>query len=53
MTPDFIAALIDELEAEKPPEVITRARTSLALPADGPQFAEWIARFFEHAKAKS
>jgi GMP synthase-like glutamine amidotransferase len=53
MTPGFIAALIDELEAEKPPEVITRARTSLALPADGPQFAEWIARFFEHAKAKS
>ena len=30
MTPNFIAALIDELEDEKPADVIARARTSLA-----------------------
>lgn len=53
MTPDFIAALIDALEDEKPADVIARARTSLAQPADGPQFAEWIVRFFEHANAQA
>ncbi|NDW51801.1 type 1 glutamine amidotransferase [Aliiroseovarius sp. PrR006] len=49
MTPDFIAALIEELEEEKPAEVIARARASLARSADGQKFAEWIVRFFEHA----
>jgi GMP synthase-like glutamine amidotransferase len=51
MTPDFITALIDELESEKPAEVIAHARQSLSKPADGATFAEWIVRFFEHAAA--
>lgn len=49
MTPDFIAALIEHLADDKPAEVITRARASLAKPADTRPFAESIARFFEQA----
>lgn len=52
MTQDFIVALIDELEENKPAEVIANARKTLAKPANGPLFAEWIVRFFEHAKAQ-
>jgi GMP synthase-like glutamine amidotransferase len=50
MTPVFIAALIDHLAADKPAEVITRARASLTGPADTQPFAESIARFFEQAQ---
>lgn len=53
MSPGFIAALIDHLAADKPAEVITRARASLAKPADTQPFAESIARFFEQAKAQN
>lgn len=53
MSPGFIAALIDHLAADKPAEVITRARASLARPADTRPFAESIARFFEQAKAQN
>lgn len=49
MTRAFISALIDELAQDKPADVIARARTSLRLLADGPIFASWIVRFFEHA----
>lgn len=49
MTPHFIAALIDHLQDDKPPQVIARARASLDRPADTGQFAESIARFFEQA----
>ena len=49
MTPPFIAALIEHLAHDKPAEVITRARASLAKPADTRPFAESIARFFEQA----
>ena len=53
MSPGFIAALIEHLKDDKPAEVITRARASLAKPADTQPFAESIARFFEQAKAKA
>lgn len=49
MTPGFIAALIEHLADDKPADVITRARASLAKPADTQPFAESIARFFEQA----
>lgn len=51
MTPDFITALIDELESEKPAMVIAYARETLSKPTNGAQFADWIVRFFEHAAA--
>lgn len=47
MTPGFLAALVEEFAPKFPPEVGTAARASLALGAEGPRFAEWIARFFE------
>lgn len=52
MTRAFIAALIDHLANDKPAEVITRARASLAQPANTQPFAESIARFFEQAKTR-
>jgi hypothetical protein len=51
MSAPFIAALIDHLADDKPAAVISRARASLAGPADTQPFAESIARFFEQAKA--
>ncbi|TQV67935.1 type 1 glutamine amidotransferase [Aliiroseovarius halocynthiae] len=51
MTRRFIVDLIEELADDKPAEVIANARESLRLLADGPIFASWIVRFFEHAKA--
>ncbi len=50
MTAHFIAALIDHLQDDKPPQVIARARASLNRPADGTAFAESIAQFFEQTK---
>lgn len=47
MTPGFLAALVEEFAPKFPPEVGTAARASLALQAEGPRFAKWIARFFE------
>lgn len=49
MTPDFLAALVEEFTPEFPPEVGARARASLVKTPEGPRFAEWIARFFEQA----
>ncbi|HHS94428.1 MAG TPA: type 1 glutamine amidotransferase [Rhodobacterales bacterium] len=44
--PDFMAALIDELDGVKPPEVIKAARESLTIAPENARFARWIARFF-------
>jgi GMP synthase-like glutamine amidotransferase len=51
MTPDFVAALIDEYAGKLPADVIERARASLAEQADYKEFAETVARFFEQAIA--
>jgi GMP synthase-like glutamine amidotransferase len=49
MTPAFLAALVGEFAPQFPAEVGEAARVSLELGAEGPRFAEWIARFFESA----
>lgn len=49
MTPDFIAALVEELAEDMGPEITNRARGSLKRTADTEMFAETIARFFETA----
>ncbi|MBL9051269.1 MAG: type 1 glutamine amidotransferase [Tabrizicola sp.] len=51
MTPEFLAALVDEFAPHFPAEVGEAARSSLAFGTEGPRFAEWIARFFEQAKS--
>jgi GMP synthase-like glutamine amidotransferase len=51
MTPDFLAALVEEFAPQFPAEVGRAARASLALGSEGARFAEWIARFLEMAKA--
>lgn len=51
MPHDFIAALIEELATDLPPDVITDARASLARPADLDLVQGWIQRFFEMGKA--
>lgn len=50
MTPEFLAALVEEFAPHFPAEVGQAARDSLALGTEGPRFAEWIARFFEQAQ---
>ncbi|MFC6762038.1 type 1 glutamine amidotransferase [Sulfitobacter porphyrae] len=52
MTPDFVAALIEEYADKLDPEVITRARASLQQCADTEVFARSIAAFFEAATAE-
>ena len=47
MSPEFIAALIEAYADQFSPDVVERARESLAEPAQNTLFAEWIARFFE------
>lgn len=49
MTPEFLAELVGECAPMVSAEVVEAARASLALRAEGPRFAEWIARFFEQA----
>lgn len=49
MTPNFLAALVEEFAPHFPAEVGAAARASLSLGTEGPRFAEWIARFFEAA----
>ncbi len=51
MTPDFIAALIDEMSGEIGAEVEMAARNSLKCQAENIRFAQWIVQFFEHAAA--
>lgn len=50
MTPGFLAALVEEFAPKFPATVRAAAEASLPLGTDGPQFAEWIARFFEQAR---
>ena len=47
MTPAFVAALIDALDGKLPPDVLSRARASLAEVPDTARIAEHIAAFFE------
>jgi GMP synthase-like glutamine amidotransferase len=49
MTPEFLAALVEEFAPHFPAEVGEAARASLPLGTEGRRFAEWIARFFEQA----
>ena len=51
MTPDFIAALVDDLDGKLATETISRAKTELARPAESAVFAEWMVRFLEHGRA--
>ena len=53
MTPEFLAALVDEFAPHFPAVVGESARVSLALGAEGPRFAEWIARFFEQNRRQT
>ena len=50
ISPDFMAALVEELVDEVGPAVTERARASLQFTADSRRYAEWVARFFETAK---
>jgi GMP synthase-like glutamine amidotransferase len=50
MTPEFLAALVEEFAPKFPAEVGVAAQNSLSLGTEGPRFAEWIARFFEQAQ---
>lgn len=47
MSDKFFAALVEELAAEKPGDVIEKARKSLPLGADNGVFSDWIIKFFE------
>lgn len=52
MTPEFIAALVEEYAPKLPEDEAQRARASLAQEADYTEFAESIARFFEQAVSR-
>ena len=51
ITAAFMAALLDELDAtgKAPATALAEGRASLSEPARSDLFAQWIARFFEHA----
>ena len=49
ITPDFMADLLDELKDRLPDDLLSRARASLARPADRAAMAGRIAAFFERA----
>jgi GMP synthase-like glutamine amidotransferase len=51
MTPDFIAALIEELAGKLPTPVIAQARASVRAPADTARIAARIVDFFERSAA--
>ena len=53
MTPDFVAALVEEYSDKLDADVITRARASLQRQADTEVFAQSIAAFFEAATTKT
>jgi len=50
MSPEFIAALVEELAEVVGPGVAARARASLAVDADRALMGDWMARFFEGAR---
>ena len=47
MTPDFVAALLDELESDLDGQTIAAGRRSLSATAEGPAFARWIVNFLD------
>lgn len=47
MTPDFVSALLDELESNLDEQTIAVGRKSLAATAEGPMFANWIVNFLD------
>jgi GMP synthase-like glutamine amidotransferase len=47
MTPDFVAALLDELEPDLDGQTIAAGRRSLSATAEGPAFARWIVNFLD------
>ena len=49
MTPEFVAALLDELESGLDAETITASRRSLGAMAEGPAFARWIVNFLDQS----
>lgn len=49
MTPEFVAALVEEYAGKMAPEVVSAARASLNRTADTKIFADSIAKFFESA----
>ncbi len=53
MTPEFIAALTEELSGDLGPDLTARARASLHAPANMKAYAESVARFFEQAARRS
>jgi GMP synthase-like glutamine amidotransferase len=52
ITADFMSALIDELEPQKPAEVISAARASMHQKTDNALFAMWIIAFFRQAQGR-
>ncbi len=50
MTPNFIAALTEEMQGKLPGDVLAKARASLSARADTEAFAESLALFFEQAQ---
>lgn len=46
----FMAALLAELAGKLDAGTLARGGESLAVPAEGPVFGEWLARFFEHPR---
>ena len=53
ITPEFMAALIDELSSVKPLNVIKRARDSLAQQPENTRISRWIFQFFDGNKDPS
>lgn len=51
MEHDFFAALVEEMAPSLSPEVLARGRSAATAPTDSALFAEWVARFFEQARA--
>ena len=49
LSPEFMAALLDEIAPKMPAAVIARARQQLAHPVDSALFFRWLAQFFEQA----
>jgi GMP synthase-like glutamine amidotransferase len=47
MTPEFVSALLDELESGLDSKTINASRQSLSTAAEGPAFAQWIVNFLD------
>ncbi|MCB1459951.1 MAG: type 1 glutamine amidotransferase [Nitratireductor sp.] len=51
MTPDYVDGLLDYMEDDIDPEVMARARQSVAAGAEGTRFAGWMVEFLAAADA--